>query len=63
MISALFDQSLVITESAYGELLRQFSPGRLNEHSIYECCLTISSERTVVNDVSSLVKFSLRCVK
>jgi hypothetical protein len=49
MISPLFDQSLVITESAYGELFRQFSPGRLNEHSTYESCPTISSERTFVN--------------
>ena len=37
MISALFDQSLVVTESVCGELFRQFSPGRLNEHSICDC--------------------------
>jgi hypothetical protein len=54
MVSALFDQSFVITEIAYGEFFRQFSPGRLNEHSIYESRPTVSSEITFVNNMSSI---------
>jgi len=52
VISALFEQSLIAAESAYGELFRQFSPGQLNEHPIHNCSKTIPSDKPFVNNIS-----------